>query len=82
MIASLEASVRALDEQKKGLELVISALKQEEAEAAGVRAEGVTASDADMMDAGNDAAASDAALSEDADGDTEELEVTDSSASD
>jgi hypothetical protein len=81
MIASLEASVRALDEQKKGLELVISALKQEEAEAAGVRAEGVTASDADMMDAGNDAAASDASLNEDAGGDTEELEVTDTSAS-
>jgi hypothetical protein len=81
MIASLEASVRALDEQKKGLELVISALKQEEVEAAGVGAEGVTASDADMMDAGNDAAASDASLNEDAGGDTEELEVTDTSAS-
>jgi hypothetical protein len=42
----------------------------------------VTASDADMMDAGNDAAASDAALNEDAGGDTEEVEVTDTSASD
>jgi hypothetical protein len=73
MITSLEATIQALDEQKKGLEHVLSALKQEEAEAEGLETEGVGASNA------ADAADGDAAENEEAGGDPEELEVTESS---
>ncbi|KAK2374766.1 hypothetical protein QL285_075706 [Trifolium repens] len=73
MIISMEAAVRALDEQKKELEKVITALKQEEAEEEGIVA--------DVAGDGVDAADGDAAMNEDieAGGDTEELEVTDTS---
>jgi predicted NBD/HSP70 family sugar kinase len=72
MIISMEAAVKALDEQKLELEKVITALKQEEAVA-----EGLVAEAAD--DAGNGV---DAAVNDDSeDGDTEELEVSDSSGS-
>ncbi|KAK2402336.1 hypothetical protein QL285_051866 [Trifolium repens] len=78
MIISMEAAVRALDEQKKELEKVISALKQEEAEE-----EGLAAENAGVNDAGDgvDAADGDAAVNDDgeAGGDTEELEVSGSS---
>jgi hypothetical protein len=87
MITSMEAVVRALDEQKKELEKVISALKQEEAEEEGMAAEnagidneGVDAGDAAADDAGG-AADGNAAVDDEAGGDTEELEVTESSTS-
>jgi peptidoglycan hydrolase CwlO-like protein len=87
MIISMEAAVRALDEQKKELEKVISALKQEEAEEdgmaaenAGIGNEGVDAGDTAADDAGGAANGNAAVNDEDeASGDTEELEVTDSS---
>jgi hypothetical protein len=87
MILSMEAVVRALDEKKKELEKVISALKQEEDEEAGIGAEAVEvgvvgAADGDAaLDDGVDTADGDAAVDAEveADGDTEELEMTDSS---
>ncbi|KAK2410034.1 hypothetical protein QL285_045426 [Trifolium repens] len=79
MIISMEAAVKALDEQKFELEKVITALKQEEAEEEGLVAEDVGANDAGD---GVDAAVGDAAVNDDSeDGDTEELEVSDSSGS-
>ncbi|KAK2450699.1 hypothetical protein QL285_009808 [Trifolium repens] len=80
MIVSMEAAVRALDEQKKELEKVIAALKQEEAEEEGLAAENAGVDDAG---AGVDAADGDAAVNDDdeAGGDTEELEVSGSSTS-
>ncbi|KAK2449604.1 hypothetical protein QL285_008784 [Trifolium repens] len=80
MITTLEATVRALDEQKSELQRVISALKKEEAEEEGLMEEN-EGDDAAVNDV--DAAVGDAA-DEDVDeegGDTEELEVSDSSAS-
>ncbi|KAK2409824.1 hypothetical protein QL285_045225 [Trifolium repens] len=78
MIISMEATVKALDEQKIELANVISALKQEEAEE-----EGLVAEDAGVNDAGDgvDAADGDAAGNEVGQdgGDTEELEVSGSS---
>ncbi|KAK2396678.1 hypothetical protein QL285_058320 [Trifolium repens] len=80
MIISMEAAVKALDEQKIELEKVISALKQEEAEE-----EGLAAENARVNEAGNgvDAADGDAAMNDDdeAGGDTKELEVSESSTS-
>ncbi|KAK2456513.1 hypothetical protein QL285_003873 [Trifolium repens] len=80
MIISMEAAVKALDEQKCELEKAILALKQEEAEE-----EGLVAEDAGVNNAGDggDAADGDAAGNEDGEegGDTEELEVSDSSGS-
>jgi peptidoglycan hydrolase CwlO-like protein len=78
MIISMEAAVKALDEQKIELEKVILALKQEEAEE-----EGLVAENAGVNDAGDgvDAADGDAAGNEEEGGDTEELEVSDSSGS-
>ncbi|KAK2449483.1 hypothetical protein QL285_008676 [Trifolium repens] len=74
MIISMEAAVRALDEQKLELEKVISALKKEEAEE-----EGLVAEDAGGNVAGDgvDAAVGDAAGNDvhEEGGDTEELEV-------
>ncbi|KAK2422616.1 hypothetical protein QL285_033139 [Trifolium repens] len=79
MIISMEAAVKALDEQKFELEKVITALKQKEAEAEGLVAEAVGADDAGD---GVDAAVGDAAVNDDSEaGDTEELEVSDSSGS-
>ncbi|KAK2410040.1 hypothetical protein QL285_045432 [Trifolium repens] len=79
MIISMEAAVKALDEQKFELEKVITALKQEEAEEERLVAEAVGANDAGD---GVDAAVGDAAVNDDSeDGDTEELEVSDSSGS-
>ncbi|KAK2389793.1 hypothetical protein QL285_063359 [Trifolium repens] len=80
MIISMEAAVKALDEQKIELEKVISALKQEEAEEEGLVAEAAGGND---VGDGVDAAVGDAA-EDDVDeegGDTEELEVSDSSGS-
>ncbi|KAK2451769.1 hypothetical protein QL285_010794 [Trifolium repens] len=76
MIISMEAAVRALDEQKFELEKVISALKKEEAEE-----EGLVAENAGDNVAGDDAAVGDAARNnvDEEGGDTEELEVSDSS---
>ncbi|KAK2457023.1 hypothetical protein QL285_004339 [Trifolium repens] len=71
MIISMEAAVKALDEQKIELEKVIFAMKQEEAEEAGLVAE---AEGGDVAGVGVEAADGDA-------GDTEELEVSDSSGS-
>ncbi|KAK2402173.1 hypothetical protein QL285_051715 [Trifolium repens] len=80
MIMSMEAAVKALDEQKIELEKVISALKQEEAEE-----EGLAAANAGVNEAGNgvDVADGDAVMNVDdeAGGDTEELEVSESSTS-
>ncbi|KAK2374222.1 hypothetical protein QL285_075199 [Trifolium repens] len=83
MITSMEATVRALDKQKKELEKVISALKQEEAGEEGICAENaeVDAGDAGADDVVVDDAAGDAAVDDEAGGDTEELEVTESSTS-
>ncbi|KAK2401666.1 hypothetical protein QL285_051246 [Trifolium repens] len=92
MIISMEATVKALDAQKLELEKVIFALKQEEAEEEGLVAEnaGENAAGAGVdVTAGNatvnadDAADGDAAdnVDVDAGGDTEELEVSDSSGS-
>ncbi|KAK2449898.1 hypothetical protein QL285_009051 [Trifolium repens] len=80
MITTLEATVRNLDEQKSELEKVIAALKKEEAEEEGLMAE--TAGD-DVAGDGTAAAVGDAAATnvDDEGGDTEELEVYDSSAS-
>jgi hypothetical protein len=80
MIISMEAAIKALDEQKCELEKVILALKQEEAEEEGLVAEdtgGINAGD------GGDAADGDAAWNDvdEVGGDTEELEVSDSSGS-
>ncbi|WJX83795.1 hypothetical protein P8452_66429 [Trifolium repens] len=78
MIISMEAAVKALDEQKLELVKVILALKQEEAEE-----EGLVAENAGENAAGDgvDAADGDAAENEEAGGDTEELEVSESSTS-
>ncbi|KAK2397509.1 bromodomain-containing protein [Trifolium repens] len=80
MILTMEATVRALDEQKSELEKVIAALKKEEAEEEGLMAE--NAGD-DVAGDGTDDAVGDAAGTnvDDEGGDTEELEVSDSSAS-
>ncbi|KAK2381040.1 hypothetical protein QL285_068681 [Trifolium repens] len=80
MIISMEAAVRALDEQKKELEKVISALKQDEAEEEGLVAENASVND---VGDGVNAADGDAAVNDDgeAGGDTEELEVSESSTS-
>ncbi|KAK2394929.1 hypothetical protein QL285_056706 [Trifolium repens] len=79
MIITMEAAVKALDEQKTALERVIFALKQEEAEE-----EGLVAENADV-DAGTSVGAADGDAADnvdgDAGGDTEELEVSDSSGS-
>jgi hypothetical protein len=80
MIISMKAVVKALDEQKMELEKVISALKQEEAEEEGR----LVAEDAGFNDAGDgvDATDGDAAVNDDGeDGDTEEMEVSESSTS-
>jgi hypothetical protein len=66
MIASLEATCKALDEKKKSLEQVIVALRQEEAAEEG---EQVQDEQEGGVTGGNDD-----------DGDTEELELSDSSA--
>ncbi|KAK2445198.1 hypothetical protein QL285_016158 [Trifolium repens] len=66
MIASLEAACKALDEKKKSLEQVIVALRQEEAAEEG---EQVQVEQEGGVTGGNDD-----------DGDTEELELSDSSA--
>ncbi|WJX84522.1 hypothetical protein P8452_67093 [Trifolium repens] len=66
MIASLEATCKALDEKKKSLEQVIMALRQEEAAEEGEQVQ--------IEQEGGTAGANDD------DGDTEELELTDSSA--
>ncbi|KAK2390771.1 hypothetical protein QL285_064285 [Trifolium repens] len=80
MIISMEAAVKALDEQKIELEKVISALNQEEAEE-----EGLVAENAGVHDAGdgNVATEGDAGVNDDgeAGGDTEVLEVSGSSTS-
>ncbi|WJX39463.1 hypothetical protein P8452_27005 [Trifolium repens] len=78
MITSMEAAVRALDEQKKELEKVISALRQEEAEEEGLDTENAEVGNegvGDAADVGN--AAGDAVGDDDAGGDTEELDVGD-----
>ncbi|WJX52061.1 hypothetical protein P8452_38205 [Trifolium repens] len=76
----MEAAVKALDEQKIELEKVIFALKQEEAEEEGLVAENAGAN---VAGDGVDAAEVDAAVNDDgeAGGDTEELEVSESSTS-
>jgi hypothetical protein len=66
MIASLEAACQALDEKKKSLEKVIVALKQEEEAEEGEQVQ-------DDQEGGT-------AGANDDDGDTEELELSDSSA--
>ncbi|KAK2421454.1 hypothetical protein QL285_032080 [Trifolium repens] len=66
MIASLEATCKALDEKKKSLEQVIVALKQEEEAEEGEQVQ-------DDQEGGT-------AGANDDDGDTEELELSDSSA--
>ncbi|KAK2443138.1 hypothetical protein QL285_014270 [Trifolium repens] len=80
MIITMEAAVKALDEQKTELERVILALKQEEAEEEGLTAENAGV---DVAGEGIDAADGDAAGTnvDDEGGDTEELEVSDSSGS-
>ncbi|KAK2435423.1 hypothetical protein QL285_020482 [Trifolium repens] len=80
MILTMEAAVKALDEQKTELERVILALKQEEAEEEGLIAENAGV---DVAGEGNVAADGDVAgvdIGEEG-GDTEELEVSDSSGS-
>jgi hypothetical protein len=62
MIISMEAAVKALDEQNIELEKVISALKQEEAEEEGLAGENAGVNDAG---AGVDAADGDAAVNDD-----------------
>jgi hypothetical protein len=71
MIASMEATCRALEEQKRGLEQVILALKREEAEEE-AEIKGMAAENAGVGDEG---------VGDEAGGDTEELEVTASSSS-
>ncbi|WJX27714.1 hypothetical protein P8452_16501 [Trifolium repens] len=80
MIISMEAAVKALDEQKTELEKVIFALKQEQAEEEGLAGDnaGVDNAGASVGAADGDAAENDDG---DAGGDTEELEVSDSSGS-
>ncbi|KAK2363009.1 hypothetical protein P8452_66173 [Trifolium repens] len=80
MIISMEAAVKALDEQKTVLEKVIFALKQEQAEEEGLAGDnaGVDNAGASVGAADGDAAENDDG---DAGGDTEELEVSDSSGS-
>ncbi|WJX33046.1 hypothetical protein P8452_21300 [Trifolium repens] len=80
MIITMKAAVKALDEQKTELERVILALKQEEAEEEGLSVENAGVNDAC---AGVDAADGGAAGNEvgEEGGDTEELEVSDSSGS-
>ncbi|KAK2417317.1 hypothetical protein QL285_039630 [Trifolium repens] len=80
MILTMEATVRALDEQKSELEKVIAALKKKEAEEEGLVAENA---DDDVAGDGVNAAVGDAVDEnvDDEGGDTEELEVSDSSAS-
>ncbi|KAK2375729.1 hypothetical protein QL285_076600 [Trifolium repens] len=80
MIISMEAAVKALDEQKTKLEKVIFALKQEQAEEEGLAGDnaGVDNAGASVGAADGDAAENDDG---DAGGDTEELEVSDSSGS-
>ncbi|KAK2372233.1 hypothetical protein QL285_073392 [Trifolium repens] len=79
MIITMEAAVKALDEQKTELERVIFALKQEEAEEEGLVAENAG------VDAGTSVGAADGDAANnvdgDAGGDTEELEVSNSSGS-
>ncbi|WJX23455.1 hypothetical protein P8452_12661 [Trifolium repens] len=76
----MEAAVKALDEQKIELEKVITALKQEEAEEEGLIAENAGVHDAgDGVDAADDNAGGNEVGEEG--GDTEELEVSDSSGS-
>ncbi|KAK2369035.1 hypothetical protein QL285_082191 [Trifolium repens] len=79
MIITMEAAVKALDEQKTELEKVIFALKQEQAEEEGL------AGDNAGVDAGISVGAADGDAAEDDDGDaggdTEELEVSNSSGS-
>jgi hypothetical protein len=77
MIASMEATCRALDAQKKEIEKVILALKQEEAEEE-AELEGMAAKNAGI---GEGMAAENASVDAEAGGDTEELEVTESSSS-
>ncbi|KAK2436299.1 hypothetical protein QL285_021300 [Trifolium repens] len=86
MIITMEAAVKALDEQKMELVKVITALKQEDAEEvgligenAGVSDAGVHVEDGDGADAADGDAAGDDVGEEG--GDTEELEVSDSSGS-
>jgi hypothetical protein len=81
MIASMEATVRALDEQKKELEKVISALKQEEADEEGIVAENAGVGNIGGHAVGDAADVGDTAMDDEAGGDTEELEVTESSTS-
>ncbi|WJX66241.1 hypothetical protein P8452_50816 [Trifolium repens] len=78
MIITMEAAVKALDEQKTELARVILALKQEEAEEEGLIAENAGV---DVAGEGVDVADGDAAGTnvDDEAGDTEELEVSDSS---
>ncbi|KAK2352163.1 hypothetical protein QL285_096477 [Trifolium repens] len=80
MIITMEAAVKALDEQKTELERVILALKQEEAEEEGLIAEnaGVDVAGEGVDDADGDAAGTNV---DDEGGDTEELEVSDYSGS-
>ncbi|KAK2404716.1 hypothetical protein QL285_054026 [Trifolium repens] len=79
MIITMEAAVKALDEQKTELERVIFALKQEETEEEGLVAENAG------VDAGTSVGAADGDAADnvdgDAGGDTEELEVSNSSGS-
>jgi hypothetical protein len=75
MIITMEAAVKALDEQKMELVKVITALKQEDAEEEGLNGENAGVSNAGD---GGDAAGNDV---HEEGGDTEELEVSDSSGS-
>ncbi|KAK2458654.1 hypothetical protein P8452_05240 [Trifolium repens] len=78
MIITMEAAVKALDEQKMELVKVITALKQEDAEEEGLIGENAGV---DVAGEGVDTADGDAAGTnvDDEGGDTEELEVSDSS---
>ncbi|WJX28620.1 hypothetical protein P8452_17315 [Trifolium repens] len=80
MIITMEAAVKALDEQKMELVKVITALKQEDAEEEGLIGENAGVSDAGggVAGDGGDAAGNDV---HEEGGDTEELEVSDSSGS-
>ncbi|KAK2403694.1 hypothetical protein QL285_053107 [Trifolium repens] len=80
MIITMEAAVKALDEQKMELVKVITALKQEDAEEEGLIGENAGVSNAGDSVAGDggDAAGNDVHEER---GDTEELEVSDSSGS-
>ncbi|KAK2421639.1 hypothetical protein QL285_032248 [Trifolium repens] len=80
MIITMEAAVKALDEQKMELVKVITALKQEDAEEEGLIGENAGVSNAGdgVAGDGGDAAGNDV---HEEGGDTEELEVSDSSGS-